>query len=60
MKLRFDSDRRGGLALSVALISLFVLACQQGPPVDTNPLDLDLDAMTKLPSGLLLLDLEVG
>ena len=60
MKLRFHSDRRGGFALSVALISLFVLACEQGPPMDTNPLDLDLDAMTKLESGLLLLDLEVG
>ena len=60
MKLGFDSDRRSGFLLSVAFISLFVLACEQGPPMDTTPLDLDLEAMTKLPSGLLLLDMEVG
>lgn len=61
MKLPFVSSRRAGPAVSAVLLMLFVLSCEEGPQMDINPsLDIDLEAMTKLPSGLLYTDVEPG
>lgn len=61
MSHRLDPGRRALGVLTLAALPLFALACDQGSRMDIDSsLDLDLDAMTKLPSGLLYRDLEAG
>lgn len=58
---RFYPGPRALWVLTLAVLPLFVLACDQGSQMDIDAsFDLDLDAMTKLPSGLLYRDLEAG
>ena len=46
---------------SIFLIPLTSLACEQGRQMDLDPgLNIEIDSMTKLPSGLLLNDVAVG
>lgn len=53
--------RRIALPTSLLLLSLTTLACEQGRQMDLDPaLNIEIDSMTKRPSGLLYHDVAVG